>query len=79
MDTIVLTKRASGGFTALLNGLYVKYFPVANYETNNDGIRLITPGGYPINDSFLPPSAWTIGGVTSFTTILNVCNALDAL
>ena len=77
--SITVTKRSSGGYTILVSALTKpKYASKLEYCTYNNGVKLIDSSkddSYGIHDY----SEWTINGVTNFQSILEVCNALDAI
>lgn len=83
-ESVALTKRASGGFKLAVTDFggrdYTKETPAADYVTNSTGVKLIARAK---NDVLMykhyEPELWTVGVTTGFTTIEEVCNAIDAL
>jgi hypothetical protein len=74
--SIALTKRTNGGFTIVIDG-NVLYVPEVTYVGNSTGVvvfhrELLGTRNYL-------PAEWTVQGVTGFTTVVGVCDALDAL
>lgn len=79
-NTVVLTKRLGGGFTANINGgEKVVHMSLISYISDDYGVYLTFVDGIRVNSLPTEPSGWTIGGTSGFTTILDVCDALDAI
>lgn len=74
--SISITKRANGGYTVVTEG-YTCYPSEVSYHGTDEGVILFMQGMRQLR--FYHPAEWTIQTVTGFTTVLQVCNALDAL
>lgn len=74
MGSIALTKRDDGGFTVTTeNSTY--YASSIQYHGTTVGVSLYSRG---ITTSLYRPEEWTINSVSGFTTVVQVCNALDS-
>lgn len=72
---ISLTKRTNGGFTIVTeNGTY--YPSTVIYHGTTVGVALYSRG---VTTNLYKPTEWTINGVSGFTTVVQVCDAIDAL
>jgi len=78
MSTITVSKRTGGGYTVVLGGNSPIYVSKLNYAVIGASVKLIGPAG-EINNEHYAPSAWTINNVTSFTTALQIADALDGI
>ena len=80
--TVSIIKRAGGGFSISIDstdGNVQELFSAAHYFANNlGGVGLYLPTGLKILNPIFP-EYWTVAGVTGFTTITSLCDALDAL
>lgn len=76
-NLVSLSKRPSGGYSLVVEGSGDFELSSVQYSTNNSGISLFNANG-----NFLvkrDASLWTVNGVTSFTTNVQVANALDGI
>ena len=72
--SISLTKRTNGGFTIVTeNGTY--YPSTVIYHGTAVGVALYSRG---VTTNLYKPTEWTINGVSGFTTVVQVCDALDS-
>lgn len=80
--SIVITKRTNGGIKCVRDGVMTNNYSSLGYYTleegSETGIILQNKKGDNYFDVPYPPDSWTVEGVTGFTTIEEVCNALDA-
>lgn len=74
--SISITKRTNGGYTVVAD-TNTSYLSEAIYHGTTDGIILFSRGLNLIR--FYRPTEWTIDGVTGFTTVPQVADALDAI
>lgn len=78
MSAISVVKRSGGGYSITFDGV-TKHVSKLDYTSNKQGVLI----KYESNDTseFVtrPASDWTINEVTGFTTVTQVCDALDAL
>ena len=73
--SINLTKRENGGFTVVTES--ATYYPSdVVYHGTSVGVVLYSRG---VTTNLYKPAEWTIQTVTGFTTVIQVCDALDAL
>lgn len=79
MESIVLSKRASGGYKIIVGGISESHFSNCSYIAYKEGIILFGIGENPINPIPATPDKFTIQGITGFTTNEQVCNALDGI
>ena len=79
MESIVLSKRASGGYKIVVDGTSESHFSNCSYTAYKEGIVLFGIEGNPINSIPVTPDKWTVQEVTGFTTNEQVSNALDAI
>jgi hypothetical protein len=74
--SISITKRINGGYTVATGG-YTFYPSEVSYHGTDEGVILFMQGMRQLR--FYHPAEWTIQTVTGFTTVVQVCDALDAL
>ncbi|MCK9592696.1 MAG: hypothetical protein M0Q91_11895 [Methanoregula sp.] len=74
--SIALTKRTNGGYTVVANGV-TSYPSEVIYHGTEDGVILYARGLNLLR--FYRPTEWTIQTVATYTTVVQVCDALDAL
>lgn len=74
--SISLTKRTNGGYTIVTED-YTCYPSVLTYHGIDGGVILFSRGLNLLR--FYRPSEWTIQSATGYTTVVQVCDALDAL
>lgn len=79
MESIVLTKRLSGGFKLVIDDTIERHFSKCSYAAYGEGIVLFDPNGSPIYQTPAAPDLWTIQSNTGFATNEDVVNALDAI
>lgn len=73
--SINLTKRTNGGYTVITED--ATYYPSdIIYHGTATGVILYSRG---LTTNLYKPAEWTIQTVTGFTTVIQVCDALDAL
>ncbi len=73
--SINVTKRTNGGFTIATED-YTYYASAIVYHGTAVGVTLYSRG---LTTKLYKPTEWTIQTVTGFTTIAQVCDALDTL
>jgi len=73
--SINLTKRTNGGYTIVTEG--GTYYPSdIVYHGTSTGVILYSRG---FTTNLYKPTEWTIQTVTGYTTVTEICDALDAL
>lgn len=80
-ESVNLTKSANEDYQLVVGGVYsyTKQFPRADYSTGSDGVKLNPYVGNPLMFKAYLPAAWTIAGVSGFTTNKQVTDAIAAL
>jgi len=73
--SIAITKRTNGGFT-ITTETDTFYASSIAYHGTTTGVILYTKA---LATNLYVPYEWTIGGVTGFTTVVQICDALDNL
>lgn len=73
--SISVTKRTNGGFTIVTESS-TYYSSDLIYHGTTTGVTLYSKG---VTSNLYKPTEWTIQGVTGFTTVTQVVDALDAL
>ena len=74
-----VTKIASGGYT-IVQDTTTFYWSGLYYKAGNDGIDISSNELFSVwKVENILPAAWTVDGVTGFTTVQQVCDALDAI
>ena len=80
-ESVILTKSTNGDFQIVIDGRYAEtiQFPRADYSVNGIGVKLHPYLGRELMKKYYPPSAWTVGVTTGFTTNKQVTDAITAL
>lgn len=74
--TISITKRTNGGYTVVADS-NTSYPSEVIYHGTDTGVILFSRGLNLIR--FYRPEEWTVNGVTGYTTVQQVADALDAI
>ena len=74
--SISITKRTNGGYTVVADS-NTSYPSEAIYHGTSDGVILFSRGLNLLR--FYRPEEWTVNGVTGYTTVEQVADALDAI
>jgi len=81
VTSVVVSRRSGGGFTVNVNNEGDRFYSELKYGSAGTGIKVIPPINQQLHIpvTYETPSVYTVDGVTGFTTIEQVADALDTL
>lgn len=77
MSSIILATRSGGGFKVTINSSTVIRFSRADYYADDYGVKLWTTDSNQLINYKFTPQEWIIAGVNTYSTVDDVCQALE--